>query len=642
MKRIAALAAGLLAAAAPTLPASGFGDGEVRAVSVLPAAGKVSVVIDLRGAVQVTDFTLTNPSRLVLDLQGARLTGPSVLYDGQTRGGVKNVRYAQFKPDVVRVVIELDAAKGYKIDQATGSVTVSFGADQTAFAAWSSQYNATPAPAAQPPVESSAPASSQAAPQPAAEVTTPVSSNPAAVDRYLALHAREAAQSQAPRITVQWDKADIADVAAGFAAFSGRTIVVGKDVKGTISAQIKNQPWDLAFQAILESQALAWQPLPGGIINVVNKADLARADSTVPTETRLVRINYAKSTALQGAVASIVSKRGAVVADTTTNALVITDIQSRIEQDVAFVQALDVRTPQVSIQAKLIFVDRTDVEDMGVKYDLGTGSGCLITGAHPCQFFNTLVQRADPSTLKPIDTNGDGIPDAVVATGTLPASQTVVDLGGNALSALGNAGQEVINPALSLIFSTAVGNFNLTSFVQALQTVELADLQAEPSVTTSDNHTAEVLVGDLVPLRTIDAGSIGGGTGSTVPRATVSFRQTGIDLKVTPHVTANRQILMEVHAENSSVKTAPVDIGFTFQTQQADNQILVNDGETAVIGGLTVTNVTVSKSGIPFLVDLPILGKLFGFTSQQEERRDLLILITPHIIDDLATTSAGN
>jgi type IV pilus assembly protein PilQ len=100
-------------------------------------------------------------------------------------------------------------------------------------------------------------------------------------------------------------------------------------------------------------------------------------------------------------------------------------------------------------------------------------------------------------------------------------------------------------------------------------------------------------------------------------------------------VTQNRQILMEVHAERSSVKPAAVDIGYTFQTQQADNQILVNDGETAVIGGLTVTEVTVTKSGIPFLVDLPILGKLFGFTSQTEIRRDLLILITPHIIDDL-------
>src|ERR1041384_3112818 len=106
-----------------------------------------------------------------------------------------------------------------------------------------------------------------------------------------------------------------------------------------------------------------------------------------------------------------------------------------------------------------------------------------------------------------------------------------------------------------------------------------------------------------------------------------------------PPVTANRQVLREVHAENSAVKPSSVDIGFTFQTQQADNQILVSDGETAVIGGLTVTSVTVTQTAIPFLVDLPILGKLFGFTDQQENRRDLLILITPHIIDDLVSPS---
>jgi len=126
-----------------------------------------------------------------------------------------------------------------------------------------------------------------------------------------------------------------------------------------------------------------------------------------------------------------------------------------------------------------------------------------------------------------------------------------------------------------------------------------------------------------------------------VPRATVSFEQTGINLKVTPHVTSNRQVLMDVHAERSSVQAAPVDIGFTFQTQQAETQLLVADGETAVIAGLTVTEVQVSKTGIPFLVDLPILGKLFGFSSQTETRRDLIILITPHIIDDLATQSPG-
>ena len=436
-------------------------------------------------------------------------------------------------------------------------------------------------------------------------------------------------------ITVQWDDADIQDVVAGFAAFSGRTIVVGKGITGKVTAEVKNQPWDLAFRAVLESQGLAVQTQPGGILVVVDKKDLARADSTVPVETRLVRINYAQASSLVPAVASIVTKsRGTVVADSVNNALVITDVQTRIDDIERFVRGLDVRTPQVSIQAKIILVDRTDVEELGLQYDLGSTT----------QFFNKLVQRPDPSTAKPVDTNLDGVPDALVPSGNFSPDQTIVDLGGNSLSALGNADQQVVNPALKLIFSTALGNFNLTTFVQALQRVELADVQAEPSVTTLDNRPAEVLVGDKVPIRVIDVSAQSGAQGqgaNAVPRATVRFEQTGINLKVTPHVTSNRQILMQVHAERSAVKPASVDIGFTFQTQQADAQVLVNDGETIVVGGLTETDLNVTKSGIPFLVDLPIVGRLFGFTQQNELRRDLIILITPHIVDDLATPSAN-
>ena len=271
-------------------------------------------------------------------------------------------------------------------------------------------------------------------------------------------------------------------------------------------------------------------------------------------------------------------------------------------------------------------MDRTDVEELGVKYDLGSTT----------QFFNRLVQRPDPRTAQPVDTDLDGVPDALVPTEFFASTDNIIALGGNSLSAIGNAASNLINgsPALELIFSTAIGNFDLTSFVQALQSVRLADVQAEPTITTLDNRQAEILVGDRVPLRVIDPGTVSAGTG-TLPRATIRFEQTGINLKVTPHVTANRQILMEVHAERSSIQSAASDLGFVFQTQQADNQILVADGETAVVGGLTVTEVTVQKAGIPFLVDLPILGRLFGFSSQLENRRDLLILITPHIIDDL-------
>jgi len=137
------------------------------------------------------------------------------------------------------------------------------------------------------------------------------------------------------------------------------------------------------------------------------------------------------------------------------------------------------------------------------------------------------------------------------------------------------------------------------------------------------------VVGEQTPIRTLTATTAG-----EVPTSQIEFKETGIILRVTPHVTNNRQILMTLESERSALLPAASDLGFTFSTQRASNQLLVGDGETAVIGGLTVTNVTVSKAGIPLLVDLPFIGKLFGQTRTQEEKRDLLILVTPHIVDE--------
>jgi type IV pilus assembly protein PilQ len=325
-------------------------------------------------------------------------------------------------------------------------------------------------------------------------------------------------------------------------------------------------------------------------------------------------------------VEGVLSPRGKVAADTGSNSLVITDIRSRINDHVRFVTELDRPTPQVSIQAKLIFVNRTDIEELGVQYDLGS----------PTQFFNQLVQRPDPSSAQPVDTDGDGVPDAVAPTEYFDPDVNVIDLGGNSLAALANADADILNPALQLIFSTAIGNFTLSSFVSALQRVELADLQAEPVTATVDNSEAYVLVGERTPVRILEQGAQ-----QQEARATVDYQQTGIQLRVTPHVTNNRQVLMSVRAENSSVQAAPTDVGYTFQTQEAESQVLVDDGQTAVIGGLTVTEVTVAKSGIPILVDLPLIGGLFGFTQRRETRRDLLILVTPHIIDNPTAPAAG-
>jgi type IV pilus assembly protein PilQ len=575
---------------------------------VLPSPGRAQVVIAVSGSVTVQDFTLTQPDRLVIDIVGASLAAPYVQYDGQNRGGIVNLRYAQFRPDVVRVVLEFERLTGYELDQADGAVTVTLGADRN-FAAWTSgdpgwARSLARYAASQPPVDPAPAAGAPVLPQ-----------------------AQQ--QSQQPAITASWDGASISDVIAGFAAFSGKTIIVGKGVTGTVTATVKNQPWDIAFQQILQSQGLAAREEFPGVIRVDDQAQLAKLDSIEPLETRILRVNYARATSLVPALDAIKSSRGKVVADTATNSLIITDAASRIESYGQFLSQLDVRTPQVSIQTKLVFVDRTDLENLGLKYDLGSQT----------QFFNSLIQRGDPSTAQPVDTNGDGVPDAVRPTETFKPEDVVIDLGGNSLSAIANAEASVPSAALRLIFSTAIGSFNLTSFLEALEQVQLADLQAEPVISTADNTQAYILVGERTPIRVVDVSAPTTG-GQNVPRATVNFQQTGILLRVTPHVTNNRQILMSLRAENSSVASAPGDIGFTFQTQEAENHILVNDGETAVIGGLTVTQITVAKTGIPFLVDLPVLGRLFGFTSRREQRRDLLILVTPRIMDQLPGGSA--
>jgi type IV pilus assembly protein PilQ len=577
--------------------AEGPGSGEVTAVSLAPAAGKTEIVVNVRGAVDVRDFLLSSPDRLVLDVVGAKLGGTTAtLYDGVKRGGVVNLRYSQFRPDIVRIVVDLEGPQTYKIDRSSDdAIRVSFGSGE-GFQAWSSKDE----------VAAMAAEVTDAAAMMPAEVTPAAAPVPA---RKAELSMRSMAmvtRADEPRITVTWDRASIADVVAGFAAFSGRTIILGKDVKGEVNAEIKNQPWPQAFQAVLATQGLSAQEMTGGIIRVDAPSALAALDSLEPLETSIVRINYAQAASLAKTVESILTKnRGRVVADTGSNALIVTDTRSRIASIGDFVRGLDIRTPQLSIQAKIIFVDRTDIEQLGIKYDLGSRS----------QFFNKLVQRPDPANP------GDMFDQNV----------NIIDLGGNSVSAVGNADANIAGSALDLIYSTSIGGFALTTFLSALEKTELADIQAEPVISTLDNRQADILVGEETPVRVIDANSSSSGTA----RANVQFKETGIRLTVTPHVTNNRQVLMQLHTERSAIQPlAAADLGFIFQKQKADNQLLVNDGETAVIGGLTVTQVTKTRSGIPLLGSLPIIGKLFSFTNDTENRRDLIILVTPRIIDD--------
>lgn len=715
--------------------------GLVSRISVEPGNNGVEISIVIDSGVTVRHFTLDGPDRLVVDLGGASLSVRGASYDGLARGPIRNVRLAQFRNDTVRMVIDLDAAHHYTVDQKGGVVRVLLDGPSVAFAPWQtkSAFAATNVADGRLDAPSSAPSVTQtetvipASVAPVNETVTakpvtlslaeqanglqvPVSAlsnadaraegraqgraeataeakvkaeelrvaNAPMVGRAGAASRSTSPQVQKPRITVAYDGTDIRDVIGSFATFSGRTIVVGKDVSGTVTADISDKPWDVALQAILQSQGLAATEDASGIITVDSYRNLASNQALEPLVTQIIDVNYAKASTLRQTVQALLARdctgistmatgrdmgvpinngqqggqgnnqisgqgcvvRGSVAADSATNKLIITEVPSRLPEIVSRLQQLDVRTQQVAIKAKIIFVNRTGIQDIGLAYDLGTGNK---------QFFQQLVPRTDPSTLQPIDTDGDGVPDAT-GGGTPFQGPARIALGGNAIAGIANANNAIKPNALNLIYSTALGRYQLTAFLNALTTSSLADVQSEPSVTILNNRTATIFVGQEIPIRVIDASSGGGGQSgggggggaqgapnaqAFFPRATVSKEEAGIKLTVSPQITNNKMVLLDIQAENSSAELSNTDVGVIFNRQRADSKVLVADGEAAVIGGLTVTETNRFRSGIPVLMNLPFIGRLFSQNSTSETKRDLLILVTPHILDEGAATPPG-
>jgi len=623
-----AIGVGVVLLTAATLNATD--DGAVVSLSVVPTSGRAQVVIGIDGTVSVKDFTLRSPERIVIDITGAKLSLRQSTYDRVARGGVIDVRTNQFKPNVVRVVLGLSGPRHYQVVRGKGAVMVSVdgGGD---FAAWRTSGSQSVAVA---PPEPTSPAylpkpvavEPDVVAPPRAQVTVSTV-QPAPMN--LADYIPQAPQGER-RISVVFDKASIVDVLAQFAAFSHRTIIPAKSVADAkdITAEIKDKPWDVAMRVILNANGFDAVELDNGIF-VVNTLEALAARPRLENLTTInLRFNYTAAVAVAealkgrltrdcgqqsasptgaGASAAPISQlacpvRGAVTADSLTNSVSITDAPSAIEDIAKYAKTLDVRQPQVNIKAKIILVDRTQLEGLGLKYDIGSRS----------QHFNEVVQRTDSL--------------GVAEKGN------VILLGGNTLSAIANASSSVPGAALNLVYSAALGAFDFTTFLSALQEVSLLDVQAEPSVTTLNYRTAKLEAGTQVPVRTAEQGA-GANAAGQVAQVTVQFRNTGIVLNVTPYITNNRQVRMRVHAENSDVQFI-TDQGAVFPSQIIENELLVADGETAVMGGLTQTSVRVTKSGIPLLVDLPLIGRLFGVTNRSETKRDLLILITPHIVDE--------
>jgi len=554
--------------------------GRVQEVRISPSGDETQISVITNGDVEVRDFILRDPARLILDVHGAVNELPEETFEGIGRGGVVRLRSSQFRDDVVRLVFDLARPASYQVQEDQGLYTVRFPNPGGEFEPWSSGA-----------VTSGTVAMQDRAPEPSAGAGS-------ASSRFASQDA-----GGLERITVAYDSASMLEVLAGFSEFAGVSIVPSAEAAGMTvrGVDIRDQRWDVALDAILASQGLGWRLQSEGIL-IVDKLEGIRARDTLQTETRVFKVNYASADSVAATLERLATpNRGQVVPYLGANSVIVTDAPSVVARMDSLIRSLDVKTPQVAIDAKIIFVDRTDVMELGIIYDLKDMAGNSI---------NDVIGVPDP--LNPGEIT----------------NETLVDLGGNSVALLANANDRVLAPSLEILASVAFGDFSLSAWLQALEQHKLSDVQAAPTIQVVDNHHARIQVGEKTPVRVLDAGS-----GNVQAQATVQYEDTGIILDVTPHITNNNQILLDVHAERSGIQTEIPDIGFTFLKQVGETRLLLDDGDTMVIGGLTLSQVDRSETGIPFRMDSPGLGPRVRTTKNQERKTDLIILVTPHIVE---------
>ena len=380
--------------------------------------------------------------------------------------------------------------------------------------------------------------------------------------------------------------ADIRTVMRAISQFSGKNIVVDRDVKGSVTISLKNVGWEAALRTILRSTGLEYVE-EGGILRVDEAAKLqaeatdreaarSRQMELVPLETRVLKLNYANAAELIGPLQASLSRRGLIQAEKRTNTLIVSDLPNIVDRVEKMATELDSTTPQIEITAKLVDVDTDASRDLGITWG--------VTGLQPG---NDPANNLDVHVTEPKS----------------PSSAT-------------------INYGLTKNWGA------VSAKIDMLERMNKANIISNPRITTVDNREAKILVGQKIPLIVQD-----------VAGNPVSQLQTiGIQLKVTPHLTQDKKIIMDLHPEVSDLATqSTVQGGVIINTSEADTRVMVDDGQTAVIGGLIRSNDSSIRQGVPILKDFPLVGILFRSSNTTRQNRELIIFVTPRLLADLAT-----
>jgi len=404
--------------------------------------------------------------------------------------------------------------------------------------------------------------------------------------------------------------ADIRTVVKAISEFSGRNIVVAKDVRGSVTIALKNVGWQEALRTILRTSGLDYVD-EGGILRVDDGARLATEETDrqaarakqaelVPLETRVVKLNFANAGELNQAITAALSRRGQVQTDKRTNSLIITDVPSGLDAVEKMARDLDSTTPQIEITAKLVDVDVEALRGIGVTWNLGHNVDGDAVGPKETPNFTT---NGNANPFHPFDDQGH-----VLAGGQ-------------------NTG--IADPAAKFTYGVFKDWITLDAQLQVLEQNLKANIISNPRITTVDNREAKIIVGQKIPLIVQDV------AGNPVSQ----LQTVGIQLRVTPHLTQDKKVIMDLHPEVSDLASqSTVQGGVIINTSEADTRVMVDDGQTAVIGGLIRTNDGHVRTGVPLLKDMPVIGMFFRSDNIVKQNRELIIFVTPRII----TATASN
>ncbi len=432
------------------------------------------------------------------------------------------------------------------------------------------------------------------------------------------------------RLSLNFQNIQVRAVLQLLADFTGLNMVVSDTVRGNITLRLKNVPWDQAMDIILKSKGLSMRR-NDNVIMVAPTQEIAsreqlelasqqKIEELAPLKTEYIQVNYAKASKLAELLKSpdnrLLSERGQVTVDDRTNTLLVQDTAATLEEIRRMVVRLDVSVRQVLIESRIVIAGNDFARDLGVRFgwsgsrNLGDGNEINIGGGRPGHLDGTYTANKGPF-LQDVAGNAFNSGYALPNGGT--AEALLVDL-------------PAVAPSGAVNFLIGkIGSYLLQLELTAMQQEGRGEIVSSPRVITSDQKEAEIQQGVEIPYQEATS------SGAT----SVSFKEAVLSLKVTPQITPDDHIRMDLEIKKDNPDFSREVLGVPpVDTRKVKTSVLVDNGETVVLGGVYERTKSYTKEQVPLLGDIPILGYLFKSTTVEDDNSELLIFITPKILKE--------